>query len=184
MKKICFNIITDKEKSLRMPCEKITFPLDEEIKKIIFDMVEYLKLSQDEEYAEKNNIRAGVGLAAPQIGINKCFFAIYYLDENGKEIKYGLINPKIIKSSVKKCALSNGEGCLSVKNDHQGLVYRYYKITLKAFDVFENKEIEINAKGYDAIVLQHELDHLSGILYYDRINKNNPNLQIENSVLI
>lgn len=184
MKKISFNIISDKEKSLRETCEKVSFPLDEKIKETLFDMVEYLKLSQDTEYAEANNIRAGVGLAAPQIGINKCFFAIYYINEFDEEIKYGLINPKIIMSSVKKCALSGGEGCLSVKEDQKGLVYRYFKITLKAYDVFQDKEITINAKGYDAIVLQHELDHLSGILYYDRIDKNNPNKEIENSVLI
>ena len=108
----------------------------------------------------------------------------YYINENDQEVKYGLINPRIIASSVKKCALRSGEGCLSVKQDHPGLVYRYFKITLKAFDIFSNKEIEINAKGYDAIVLQHELDHLSGILYYDRIYKSNPQIIIENSVLI
>lgn len=184
MKKIEFNIIDDKQKSLRESCKKVDFPLDNKIKQTIFDMVEYLKLSQNEEYAEKNNIRPGVGLAAPQIGINKCFFAIYYINENDEEIKYGLINPRIIVSSVKKCALSSGEGCLSVKNDHLGLVYRYYKITLRAYDVFQEKEIDIKAKGYDAIVLQHELDHLSGILYYDRIDKTNPQKQIENSIII
>ena len=184
MRKIKFNIIPDTDKSLREPCEKVSFPLDEKLKEIIFNMVEYLKLSQDPEYAEKYNVRPGVGLAAPQIGINQCFFAIYYLNEYDEEVKYGLVNPKIIMSSVKKCALSGGEGCLSVKEDKPGLVYRYFKITMKAYDVFQEKEITINAKGYDAIVLQHELDHLSGILYYDRIDKNNPNLEIENSVLI
>lgn len=101
-----------------------------------------------------------------------------------KEVKYGLINPKIISSSVRKCALRGGEGCLSVKKDHQGYVYRYAKITLRAFDIFENKEIDIVAKNYDAIVLQHELDHLSGILYYDKIDKSNPFKEIDNSFLI
>lgn len=184
MKKISFNIIDDKNKLLRETCKKVEFPLNEKIKQTLFDMVEYLKLSQDDEYAEKYNIRPGVGLAAPQIGINECFFAIYYINEKNEEIKYGLINPKIIMSSVKKCALGSGEGCLSVKNDHPGLVYRYYKITLKAYDIFQEKEITIVAKGYDAIVLQHELDHLSGILYYDRIDKINPQKQIENSIII
>ena len=52
------------------------------------------------------------------------------------------------------------------------------------YDVFEEKEIEIKAKGFTAIVLQHELDHLDGIVYYDRIAKNDPYQEIENSVLI
>ena len=183
MKKLDFKIIDDKNPLLRKECEKVSLP-NEEIKETLLNMVEYLKLSQDDEYAEKHHIRSGVGLAAPQIGINKYFFAIYYINENDKEVKYGLINPKIISSSVRKCALRGGEGCLSVKKDHQGYVYRYAKITLRAFDIFENKEIDIVAKNYDAIVLQHELDHLSGILYYDKIDKSNPFKEIDNSFLI
>ena len=57
-------------------------------------------------------------------------------------------------------------------------------VTLRAYDVFQEKEIEITAKGYKSIVLQHELDHLNGIVYYDRISKNNPYQEIENSILI
>ena len=87
-------------------------------------------------------------------------------------------------SSVKKCALRGGEGCLSVDKDHPGYVYRYFKITMRAYDVFQDKVIDINAKGYDAIVLQHEYDHLDGVLFYDRINKDNPIQEIENSILI
>lgn len=184
MEKFSIKILDDKNPLLRKECEKVSLPLDNSISDILKEMVEYLKLSQDEEYAEKKHIRAGVSLAAPQIGINQRFFAIYYLNENNQEIKYGLVNPRIIMSSVRKCALASGEGCLSVKNDHPGLVYRYYKITLRAYDIFQEKEIDIVAKGYDAIVLQHELDHLSGILYYDRIDKNNPHKEIENSLLI
>ena len=98
--------------------------------------------------------------------------------------EYVLVNPKIIASSVKKIAIRSGEGCLSVKTDKPGYVYRYYKITMRGYDVFQGKVIDINAKGFDAIVLQHEYDHLDGIVYYDRINKTNPVEEIENSVLI
>ena len=146
-------------------------------------MVDYLIKSQDEEYAKKHNIRAGVGLAAPQIGINKRMFAIYYENEEEK-IQYALINPKIIQNSIKKVALASGEGCLSVDNDHPGYVYRYDKIIIKGYDAITDKEVTITARGYDAIVLQHEYDHLDGILYYDRINKDNPTLEIPNSYLI
>lgn len=184
MKKTEIHIFDDKQKVLHQECKKVENVLDETIHKTLFRMVEYLKKSQDTEYAEKHGIRSGVGLAAPQIGILQRFFAIYYVSDDGKVVQYGLINPRIILSSVKKCALSGGEGCLSVKNDHVGYVYRYYKITLRAYDVFQKQEVDIRAKGYDAIVLQHELDHLNGVLYYDRIDRENPMKQLENAILL
>ncbi|HOA11556.1 MAG TPA: peptide deformylase, partial [Bacilli bacterium] len=64
-------------------------------------------------------------------------------------------------------------GCLSVDEDHPGHVYRHYKIRVKAFDILNNEEVEINTFGYPAIVLQHEIDHLHGVLFYDRINEEN-----------
>lgn len=178
-----FKIYDDKQAVMRKRCTEIE-PITEQDKQLLKDMVEYLKNSQDEAFQEKYKVRSGVGIAAPQIGIDKRFFAVYYTNEKDEEVKYGLINPKIISSSVRKCALRNGEGCLSVKEDKPGYVYRYYKITMRAFDVFQNKVIDIVAKGYDAIVLQHEYDHLDGIIYYDRISKTNPNEEIENSILI
>ena len=130
--------------------------------------------SQDEKYAEKHNIRAGVGMAAIQIGILKRMFVIYFVDEDGQEVAYQLVNPIIIESSVKKAALQGGEGCLSVDNPHYGLVHRSYHIKLKAYDALIGQDVEIDAKGYEAIVLQHEYDHLNGTFYYDRIDKNSP----------
>lgn len=178
-----FKIVKDNEKSIREKCQPVVLPLSQEDKDLALGMVDYLIKSQDEEYASKHNIRAGVGLAAPQIGINKRMFAIYYETEEGF-VKYALINPKIIQNSIKKVALASGEGCLSVDNDHPGYVYRFDKIVIKGFDAITNKEVTITARGYDAIVLQHEYDHLDGILYYDRINKENPNQEVPNSYLI
>ena len=66
-----FKIVKDNQKSLRIRSTDVSFPLDENTKETLFNMLEYLKLSQDDEFASKNNIRSGVGLAAPQIGINK-----------------------------------------------------------------------------------------------------------------
>ena len=178
-----FKIVKDNEKSIREKCQPVVLPLSQEDKDLALAMVDYLIKSQDEEYASKHNIRAGVGLAAPQIGINKRMFAIYYETEEGF-VKYALINPKIIQNSIKKVALASGEGCLSVDNDHPGYVYRFDKIVIKGFDAITNKEVTITARGYDAIVLQHEYDHLDGILYYDRINKENPTQEVPNSYLI
>ena len=176
-------IVKDNVASLREKSELVTLPLSKEDENLLKEMVSYLKKSQDEKYCQKHHIRAGVGLAAPQIGVNKKMFAIYYIKED-EVVEYGLVNPKIIQNSMKKVALKGGEGCLSVDEDHNGFVYRYDKIVMKAYDVVSKKEVLIKAKGYDAIVLQHEYDHLDGILYYDRINKKEPNKEIPNSYLI
>ncbi|MGN1295271.1 MAG: peptide deformylase [Bacilli bacterium] len=176
-------VVKDNVASLREKCELVTLPLSKEDEKTLKEMISYLKKSQDEKYCQKHHIRAGVGLAAPQIGINKRMFAIYYTNED-EVIQYGLVNPKIIQNSTKKVALKGGEGCLSVDDDHHGYVYRYDKIVMKAYDIVSGKEVLIKAKGYDAIVLQHEYDHLDGILYYDRINKQEPNKEIPNSYLL
>lgn len=177
-------IVKDNVKTLREKSVPVSLPLSEEDLKIALSMIDYIKKSQDDEYAKKHNIRSGVGLAAPQIGINKRMYAVYYTDENEKVVQYALINPKIISSSVKYCALEGGEGCLSVDEEHKGFVYRPYKITIKAYDAITQKDITIVAKNYDAVVLQHELDHLDGILYYDRINKEKPFEIRDNSKLI
>ena len=73
-----------------------------------------------------------------------------------------------------KRQLHGGEGCLSVCEEHQGYVVRSARIKVKAFDLLQNKEITIRARGYLAIVLQHEIDHFSGTLFYDHINRENP----------
>ena len=178
-----FKILDDKHPSLRKVCTPFEEPYQEEDKKLLKNMVEYLKLSQDDAYASSHNIRPGVGLALPQIGITKRGFAIY-MEDNGQVYRFGLINPVILRTSLKKAYLQSGEGCLSVPKDHPGLVMRYNKIVLRAYDVFEEKEIDITAFGYLAICLQHELDHLDGILYYDHINKQEPFKLESNSIAI
>ena len=176
-------IVKDNNPIMRKKSLPVDLPLSVEDKKTLDDMLEYLKLSQDEEYAAKHNIRAGVGIAAIQIGLLKRMFCIYYETEDGI-VQYQLVNPKIIEYSVKKCALQNGEGCLSVDGEHPGLSHRYYKIKMTAFDALTNQDIVITARGFDAIVLQHEYDHLDGKFFYDRIDKNNPNQKLINEELI
>ena len=176
-------IVKDNNPIMRKKSEPVALPLSKEDKETLDNMLEYLKLSQDEDYAAKHNIRAGVGIAAIQIGILKRMFCIYYQTEEGV-VQYQLVNPKIIEYSVKKCALQNGEGCLSVDGEHNGLSHRYYKIKMAAFDALTNQDIVITARGFDAIVLQHEYDHLDGLFFYDRIDKNNPNKPLLNEELI
>lgn len=177
-------IIKDSNPIMRKKSLPVDLPLSSEDKQILDNMLEHLKLSQDEEYSKKHNIRAGVGLAAIQIGLLKRMFVVYYPTGEDEYVQYQLVNPKIIETSVRKVALSGGEGCLSVDNVHNGISHRYYKIVMKAFDALTNKDIIITARGYDAIVLQHEYDHLDGIFFYDRIDKKNPNEPLPNEELL
>ena len=180
-----FTIVKDNKPSLRERCKEVEMPLKEELKATLDEMLQYLKDSQDEEFLKKHpNVRSGVGIAAPQIGLNLRMLAIYYVDEEGNEVIHQLVNPKIIVSSLKKCYLYSGEGCLSVDNEHHGRVYRDFRITVKAFDCRKGEETTFKAKGYEAIVLQHEIDHLNGILFYDHIDKNNPDKEIPGAIAI
>ena len=92
-------IVKDNVASLREKSELVTLPLSKEDENLLKEMVSYLKKSQDEKYCQKHHIRAGVGLAAPQIGVNKRMFAIYYTKED-KVVEYGLVNPKIIQNTT------------------------------------------------------------------------------------
>lgn len=177
-------IVKDKVKSLREISKEVPLPLSEKDEKTLKSLVDYLKLSQDEEYREKHpSVREGVGLASPQIGINKRMLVVMY-KEGEKEILHALVNPKITVSSVKKSYLASGEGCLSVDDYHPGKVYRSYRITVEAYDGLKKENVTIKAEGFEAIVLQHEIDHLNGILFYDRIDKNDPDKVIPGAVAI
>jgi peptide deformylase len=178
-----FKIVTNREK-LKKRCNEVALPLTDEDRTTLLKMIEYLKASQDDEIAQKYDIRPGVGLAANQIGLDKRMIAVYLENENGSETKYGLVNPTITAYSLQECYLANGEGCLSVKKDVPGYVYRHYKVTVKAYDVLEDKEIVIKARGFLAIVLQHEIDHLNGLLYIDHINKDNPFYEKKDAIAI
>ena len=84
-------IVKDNKPSLRKKSIEVSLPLSNEDKELLMAMNEYLLLSQDEEYASKHNIRAGVGLAAPQIGVNKRMFVINY-EDNDKRVVHILVN--------------------------------------------------------------------------------------------
>jgi peptide deformylase len=71
-----------------------------------------------------------------------------------------------------------------VPTEYPGYVYRANKITVKAFDLIQNKEILIQAEGFDAIVLQHEIDHLNGRLFYDILDQKDPFKEKNNSTLL
>ena len=176
-------IIKDSNPIMKQKSLPVELPLSAEDKATLDEMLEYLKKSQDDDYAKKHHLRPGIGLAAIQIGMLKRMFVIYYQRED-ELIQYQLVNPKIIEYSIRKCALREGEGCLSVDGEHPGYAHRYYKIKMEAYDALTNEEIIITARGFDAIVLQHEYDHLDGKFFYDRIDPKKPNQVLMNEELI
>ncbi|PWA07077.1 peptide deformylase [Pueribacillus theae] len=174
------DIVREGNQILHQKTQEVMVPPSEEDKETLNCMLNFLKNSQDPDLANKYNLRAGVGLSANQIGLNKRMFAAYLTDEKGNEHEYTLINPKIVSHSVSMIYLPQGEGCLSVDRDIKGLVPRYERIKVKGFDL-EGEEILLKLSGYPSIVIQHEIDHLNGIMFYDRINKENPFKLPENS---
>lgn len=172
------DIIKDDHPNLRLKSTPLSIPLNEEDRKILYKLNEYLENSLDLEFCQTNNIRPGIGLAAPQINIQKRLFVILTEDEKGQLFHYGVINPRIISHSEELAFLPSGEGCLSVDRVVEGFVHRYRRITVKAhfynFQTHELFEQQIRLQNYIAIVFQHEFDHLNGILFYDHINKSNP----------
>ena len=109
---------------------------------------------------------------------------VVYFNQGDELVEHQLVNPRIIESSIRKCALENGEGCLSVDEEHPGLVHRSYRIKMEAYDALQDKNILIDARGFKAIVLQHEFDHLNGVFFYDHIDPKNPDKQLLNEELI
>ncbi len=157
------DIIREGHPTLRARAEKFTFPLTAEEKQTAQKMMEFLENSQDPEIAEKYGLRAGVGLAAPQIDISKRMTAVLVPGEEGQEplFKHILINPTILSESVQMAALAEGEGCLSVDREIPGYVPRHARLKLRWYDLDGNEHVE-RLRDYVAIVVQHEIDHLNG----------------------
>lgn len=178
-------IIKDDNDLIRRKSVDVSMPLSDEDRNLLLDMLKYVDNSTIEEIAEKENLRPAVGISAIQVGVPKKMTAIILKDGEGKKVyEYALVNPKIISNSVEKTYLSTGEGCLSVPDEHKGYIYRSARVKVKGFDILQNKEVLIKADGYLAVVLQHELDHFKGVLFYDHINKANPEYIDPNAIVI
>jgi len=178
------DIIRDDNPALRQIAERVDLPMSEEDKRILISMGEYLSNSQDEELSKQYNLRPGVGLAAPQINVLKRMLAILTEDEQGVDHFYLMVNPKLIGYSDEMTYMPGGEGCLSVDRVVEGYVPRYKKVTIDTHLLdpisFELRPARIRLKDFIAVVFQHELDHLNGILFYDRIDANDPLSPIPN----
>ncbi|MGT2935849.1 peptide deformylase [Streptococcus castoreus] len=176
------DIIREGNPTLRVIAEEVDVPLSDEDILLGEKMMQFLKHSQDPAMSEKLGLRAGVGLAAPQIDVSKRIIAVLVPnlpDQEGNPPKEAysmqevLYNPKIVSHSVQDAALANGEGCLSVDRVVEGYVVRHARVTVEYFDKNGEKH-HIKLKGFNAIVVQHEIDHINGVMFYDRINATDP----------
>lgn len=110
----------------------------------------------------------GVGLAGPQVGVMRRIITVHVAagmdEEDDPEYRYVLVNPEIVRSYGEQTGL---EGCLSIPG-WAGEVTRYDNVTVKAMGL-DNRPLRLKARGYLARVLQHEIDHLDGVLFTDRM---------------
>ena len=143
-------IITYPNDILRKKSESIK-KADDKIKRLILDM-EKTMLEKD-----------GVGLAAPQIGKN-----IRLIIVNTKDGPIAMINPRITRKSWRK--EKGEEGCLSIPDFFGGPIKRNKKIRVIYCDK-KDKKIKLKAEGLLARIIQHEVDHLNGVLFIDYLRK-------------
>jgi peptide deformylase len=132
---------------LRQKARRVT-AIDSSIQRLIDDMVETMQQA------------SGVGLAAPQIGVPLRVVVIQLPDEE----PVALVNPEIVKRSGEREVV---EGCLSVPG-YAGDIKRSLSVTVKGRDR-QGKPVRIKASGLMAQALEHELDHLNGVLFIDHI---------------
>ena len=126
-----------------------------ELGKLIDDM--YLTLAEAE----------GVGLAAPQIGINRRVVAVQRFDKEGEPFEV-YPNISIIETSGE---LAPGpEGCLSVPHQRQE-VMRHTWVTIRYYSHEQKSVVQERIEGFTAVIFQHEVDHLGGVLYIDRVQQ-------------
>ena len=140
--------------------------LRQEAKKIHHFDTTLPKLVQD--MFETMHANDGVGLAAPQIALSIRLFVVECTDPDTKKYyKVAMTNPEIIKAEGEQMGL---DGCLSIPGYYGANVRRAAHVVVKGQDV-RGKPMRISAEGYFAWALQHEIDHLNGILYLDRLDR-------------
>jgi peptide deformylase len=173
------DIIREGHKTLTTVAKEVRLPLSKSDKRLLKDLLQYVKNSQDEAFVEKYHIRPAVGIAAPQVNVSKRMYAVHVEDFDGVLYSYALINPVITKKSNSLIYLPGGEGCLSVDRETEGITPRYESVTIEAmsYDVASDQVIPVKLElnGYIGIVFQHELDHLNGILYVSKLFPSIPN---------
>ena len=167
------NILDEKDKRLKLKSKDVTFPLPQEDIDRIHDMITYLEMSQIEETKDYYGLRPGMGLAYIQLGIPKRIFVIVEELEPGQFEHYIVVNPKVKSKSEEIVYIEEGEGCLSINRPTTGIVPRHARMTVQCFDEY-GVEYEIRVREEISVAFQHELDHLEGMLFTDRIDPKQP----------
>lgn len=160
VKKPKLKVITTPDERLRRRSTKARYD-DPEVAKVIEEMrLNTLEWEKEHEH------ELSAAMAAPQLGINKRIIIVREdFDDKDNQNYIALLNPEIIKTEGK--IVEDHEGCLSVPK-YYGLVPRPEKVKVKAF-LEDGKEVRIKADGFLARTLQHEIDHLEGVLFIDLI---------------
>ena len=143
------NVVKYPDNTLGKKCDDV-LEINEEVLMLLDDMYETM--------VETN----GVGLAAPQIGVLKNMAVISVDDEN----VFKMINPKIISHSDEKILWN--EGCLSVPGVYSD-VERFAEVEVEYINIYGNS-VKMHADNLLGVCIQHELDHLNGVLFIDRID--------------
>ncbi len=149
-------IITTENPILRQKAKKV-HRFDPSLQRLVDDMFETMHESN------------GVGLAAPQIAQSIRVFVAEYTDpeEDGQHHKVVVFNPEIVKAEGEAYGT---EGCLSIPGYVGDNIRRATKILVKGQDV-KGRAIRVPAEGWFARILQHEIDHLDGVLFLDRLER-------------
>lgn len=146
-------------KTLRTICESIKKDEWKKYVKLWKQMVEYIK----------NPDHAGVGLAAPQVWVTKRLMVVSLMhnwdDENFSTV--AMFNPEILEESTEMTEEIE-EGCLSLPKTKKGFVSRHESIKLRYYDE-KMKEKTLRLSGLASVIVQHEIDHLNGELYIDKL---------------
>lgn len=146
------DVVTYPQATLRKKSETIK-EVSKEIKDLIREMKETMYASD------------GIGLAAPQVGVNQKVIVVDVTPHQPDQKPFALINPEIVSGEGE---VDSTEGCLSVPGFLE-TIKRKEKVTVRGIDE-EGKEVEIEATGMLAICLQHEIDHLNGMTIVERLS--------------
>lgn len=166
-------VLTEPNPKLRQPSKPVDVSdvKKAETQKLIDDMVESMK--------EEN----GIGIAAPQVGVSKRIIIVDYSGRGDEESDPRVyVNPRITSRSTR--TVDSEEGCLSVPGIW-GILKRHKKVHVKALDR-EGKKVTLKADGLLSIIFQHEVDHLDGILFIDKVEKitKTPDQKVERELRI
>lgn len=173
------NVIREGHPTLYKVAKEVRLPLSVQDKKLLKDLLQYVKNSQNDEIAERYELRPAVGIAAPQVNQSKRMFAVHVRDFDGTLHSYALVNPVLKARSNDIIYVPGGEGCLSVDRETEGLTPRYGSVIFEGLSYDSDKDeltpVELKLHGYVGIVFQHEFDHINGILYVSKLFPNLPN---------